>query len=265
MTWRPEDWRFDPQTAFDLDGRTAIVTGGASGLGRAIALGFGARNANVVVADIDEEGADEVVEALQSMDGGGDALAVATDVTDRGSLARVRRQTIQAFGGYEVCCAIPGINVREPVLDLDVEDWRDVIELNLTGVFLCAKVLGRHLVEEGRGSLITMASIRGIDGGPAQGPYSASKGGVIQLTKVLAAEWAPDVRVNALAPGYMKTPLVREAMKDEAWYDRIRRGHMLDRFGDPEEVVGGAIYLASDAASFVTGTVLTIDGGWTAR
>lgn len=264
MTWRTEDWRFDPGTVFDLDGRTAIVTGGASGLGRAIALGFGARNANVVVADIDHDGAAEVVDELASL-GDGRAIAVEADVTDRGSLARLRRRTIEEFGAYEICCALPGINVREPVLDLSVEDWEAVIDLNLTGVFLCAKVLGRHLVEEGRGSLITMASIRGIDGGPAQGPYSASKGGVVQLTKVLAAEWAPDVRVNALAPGYMKTPLVREAMEDEEWYERIRGGHMLDRFGDPEEVVGGAVYLASEAASFVTGTVLTIDGGWTAQ
>ena len=264
MSWRTEDWRFDPATAFDLDGRTAVVTGGASGLGRAIALGFGARGANVVVADIDAVGAEEVVDALEST-GDGEAMAVEADVTDPGSLARLRRRSVEAFGGYEIACAIPGINVREPVLDLSLEDWRDVIELNLTGVFLCAKVLGRHLVEEGRGSLITMASIRGIDGGPAQGPYSASKGGVVQLTKVLAAEWAPDVRVNALAPGYMKTPLVRKAMEDEEWYERIRTGHLLDRFGDPEEVVGGAVFLASDAASFVTGTILPIDGGWTAQ
>lgn len=262
MSWHPDNWRFDPTSMFELDGKTAIVTGGASGLGRAIALGMGAAGARVVVADIDEAGAAEVANAVD-----GDALAVEADVTDTESLRGLREETIDAFGGYEIVCNIPGINVRLPVFDLDIEDWREIIELNLTGVFLGAKVLGEHLVETATGdrSMLNMGSIRGIDGGPDQSAYSASKAGVIQLTKVLAAEWAPDVRVNALAPGYMKTPLVRQAMEDEEWYDRMRSGHMLGRFGDPEEVVGGAVYLSSDAASFVTGSVLTIDGGWTAQ
>ncbi|MGM0591352.1 MAG: SDR family NAD(P)-dependent oxidoreductase, partial [Halobacteriota archaeon] len=137
--------------------------------------------------------------------------------------------------------------------------------LNLTGVFLAAKVLGEPLVEQGSGSVVNMASALGLVANANQSAYASSKGGVIQLTRVLAVEWAPDVRVNAMAPGYMKTPLVREAMADEEWYEAMRRLHLLDRFGDPEEVVGGAVYLASEASSFVTGSVLTIDGGWTAQ
>jgi NAD(P)-dependent dehydrogenase (short-subunit alcohol dehydrogenase family) len=259
MRWETEEWRYDPAEMFDLDGRGAVVTGGASGLGRAIALGLAAHGADVLVADVDEEGAREVAAAAA-----GDATAVHADVTDADSLRAVRETADEELDAYEVLFNLPGTNVRKPVLELSEAEWRDVIELNLTGVYLSAKVLGRPLVEQGHGSVVNMASIRGIDGGPDQSAYSASKGGVIQFTKVLAAEWAPAVRVNALAPGYVKTPLVREAMADEAWHEEMRAGHLLGRFGDPEEVVGGAVYLASDAASFVTGSVLSVDGGWTA-
>ena len=259
MRWETEEWRYDPAEMFDLDGKGAIVTGGASGLGRAIVLGLAARGADVLVADVDEEGAREVAAAAD-----GDATAVRADVTDADSLRAVRETAVEELDDYEILFNLPGTNVRKPVLELSEAEWRDVIELNLTGVYLSAKVLGRPLVEQGRGSVVNMASIRGIDGGPDQSAYSASKGGVIQFTKVLAAEWAPSVRVNALAPGYVKTPLVREAMEDEAWHEEMRTGHLLGRFGDPEEVVGGAVYLASDAASFVTGSVLSVDGGWTA-
>ncbi|WP_225333512.1 SDR family NAD(P)-dependent oxidoreductase [Halomicrobium urmianum] len=260
MTGDTEDWVVDPESMFDLSGKTAIVTGAASGLGRAIALGYAARGATVVCADVDEAGASEVADATD-----GSASGEYVDVTDAGSLAALRDRVLDEHGSYEVLCNVPGMNVRKPVTELSETEWREVIELNLTGVFLAAKTLGVPLVERGGGSVINMASIRGIDGGPDQSAYSASKGGVIQLTKVLAAEWAPDVRVNALAPGYMKTPLVREAMADREWYEAMRDGHMLERFGEPEEVVGPAVYLAADASSFVTGSVLTVDGGWTAQ
>lgn len=260
MSWTPSEWAVDPGALFDLSDRTAIVTGGASGLGRAIALGFGARGADVVVADLNLDGAEAVADRI-----GANAIAEPVDVTDDESLQSLRDATETAFGSYEVVCNLPGKNVREPALDLSEADWRDVIDLNLTGMFLGAKVLGRPLVEKGGGSMINMASVRGIVGGNAQSAYSASKGGVIQLTRVLAAEWAPAVRVNAIAPGYMKTPLVREAMTDDGWYDSMREKHLLDRFGEPEEIVGAAIFLAGPASSFVTGSVLTVDGGWTAH
>lgn len=250
----------DPESMFDLTGKTAVVTGAASGLGRAIALGFAARGATVVCADIDEDGAGEVAASAE-----GDATAAYVDVTDRDSIATLREMVVEDHGRYEVLCNVPGTNTRKPVLELSEAEWREIIDLNLTGVFLAAKTLGAPLVEQGAGSVINMASIRGIDGGPDQSAYSASKGGVVQFTKVLAAEWAPDVRVNALAPGYMTTPLVREAMTDTEWYDAMREKHMLGRFGDPKEVVGGAVYLASEASSFVTGSTLSIDGGWTAQ
>lgn len=260
MAREPSDWVVSPESMFDLSQKTAIVTGAASGLGRAIAFGFADRGASVACADIDEQGATEVADAAN-----GDATAVQVDVTDAASLRRLTDVVRDEYGSYEVVCNLPGINTRKPALDLSEQSWREVVDLNLTGMFLASKTLGAPLVEQQDGSVINMASIRGIDGGPDQSAYSASKGGVIQLTKVLAAEWAPSVRVNALAPGYMKTPLVREAMADTEWYEEMRDGHLLKRFGEPEEVVGSAVYLAADASSFVTGTVLSVDGGWTAH
>lgn len=259
MDWQPDSWQYDAQSMFDLSGQTAIVTGAGSGIGRAIALGFDARGAEVGVADIDEAAASEVAAACD------DAVTIRVDVTDQDSLVELREEVVEAYGGYDILCNVPGTNTRKSVFELDYREWRDVIELNLDGMFLASKILGGPLAESDGGCVINMASIRGIDGGPGQSAYSASKGGVIQLTKVLAAEWAPDVRVNAIAPGYMKTPLVREAMEDRDWYEEMRDKHMQKRFGEPEEVVGAAVYLASDAASFVTGSVLTVDGGWTAQ
>lgn len=259
MSWEPASWQYNPESMFDLSGKRAIVTGAGSGLGRAIALGFDARGATVFVADIDEEAAEEVANACA------DGIAMQVDVTDDASLWSLREGVRTEYGTYQVLCNVPGINTRKPVVNLSFEEWQEIIRLNLDGMFQAVKILGEPLVDSGHGSVINMASVRGIDGGPDQSAYSASKGGVIQLTKVLAAEWAPDVRVNALAPGYIKTPLVREAMTNQEWHARMREEHLLNRFGEPEEVAGAAVFLASDAASFVTGSTLTVDGGWTAH
>lgn len=259
MNWESGSWQYDPQSMFDLSGQQAIVTGAGSGLGRAIALGFDARGATVVVADIDREAAEEVADACT------DGIAMKVDVTDEDSLRSLRDEVRSEYGDFQILCNVPGINIRKAVFSLSFDEWQEITRLNLDGMFQAAKILGEPLVNNGDGSVINMASVRGIDGGANQSAYSASKGGVIQLTKVLAAEWAPEVRVNALAPGYIKTPLVREAMGDQEWYERMREGHLLDRFGEPEEVAGAAVFLASDAASFVTGSILTVDGGWTAH
>lgn len=259
MNWEPENWQYDPRTMFDLSGKRTVVTGAGSGLGRAITLGFDARGANVVVADIDGNAAENVADACTN------GVPMEVDVTDESSLRALREEVHTNHGEYQIVCNVPGINTRKPVLELSYEEWREIIRLNLDGMFQAARILGEPLVKAKEGSMINMASVRGIDGGADQSAYSASKGGVIQLTKVLAAEWAPNVRVNALLLGYIKTPLVREAMTDQEWYDRMRDGHLLDRFGESEEVAGAAVFLASDAASFVTGSVLTVDGGWTAH
>jgi len=244
---------------FDLTGMVALVTGGASGLGRAIALGVDAFGANVAIADINQTGAEEVAAKL-----GNEVLVIRTDVSKATDVEKMVERTLRKFGRIDVSFNIPGINVRKPAVELDEDEWCSVLRVNLTGMFLCAREVGKVMLEQRKGSIINMASARGLTGGASQSVYSVSKAGVIQLTRCLAIEWAPYVRVNALAPGYLKTPLVREIMKDEGWCESMRDLHAMKRFGEPEEVVGAAIFLASDASSFVTGAVLSVDGGWTA-
>jgi len=253
------EWRFDPSSLYSLSDEVAIVTGAASGLGRAIAYGLAECGASVVVADIDSDGADDVADLI-----GDSAVSKRVDVTKPESVESLREFTLDRYGDYSIVFNIPGTNVRKSVFELSLEDWNRVLEVNLTGMFVCAKVLGRHLVDREDGSVINMASGRASNTGPEQSAYSASKAGVVQLTKVLAAEWAPDVRVNAMSPGYTKTRLVREAMEDEEWYEEMRKQHLLGRFAEPREIVGGAVFLASEASTYATGSVLTIDGGWSA-
>jgi NAD(P)-dependent dehydrogenase (short-subunit alcohol dehydrogenase family) len=259
MEWLIRNWKVKPEQMFRLDGKVALVTGGASGIGRAIALGLDAFGANVVIADIDGAGAQRVADELSQ-----EGMVIETDVTKAVDVAHAVSKTVETFGGVDISFNIPGINVRKPAVELSEAEWRSVVEVNLTGVFICAREVGKVMLERGQGSMINMASARGIAGGASQSVYSATKAGVIHLTKCLAIEWAPNVRVNALAPGYLKTPLVREIMEDKEWSHSTRRLHAMKRFGEPEEVVGAAVFLASDASTFVTGTAIAVDGGWTA-
>jgi gluconate 5-dehydrogenase len=259
MEWMVPQWKIRPAQMFRLDGRVALVTGGASGIGRAIALGLDAFGASVVIADIDAAGAQTVVDQLSRP-----GMVIKTDVTQASDVEQAVRKTVEEFGGVDVSFNIPGINVRRPAVELTEAEWRSVVDVNLTGVFLCAREVGKTMLEQGRGSMINMASARGIAGGASQSAYSATKAAVIHLTRCLAIEWAPLVRVNALAPGYLKTPLVRQIMEDEEWRSAMRNLHAMKRFGEPEEVVGAAVFLASDASTFVTGATIAVDGGWTA-
>jgi gluconate 5-dehydrogenase len=258
--WKIDSWRVAPQQLFRLDGRVALVTGAASGLGRAIALGLDAVGAQVVLADIDLAGARAVAAALANP-----SLAVQADVTDEASTRAMVASALGSFGRIDVSFNIPGTNVRKPLTELSLEEWQRVIGLNLDGMFLCAREVGAVMVRQGGGSMVNLSSARGLLGGANQSVYSVSKAGAAQLTRCLALEWAPhNVRVNALAPGYISTPLVASAMQDAAWYEQMRALHPQGRFGRPEEIVGAAIFLASEASSFVTGAVISVDGGWTA-
>jgi gluconate 5-dehydrogenase len=245
--------------SWNLEGRIALVTGGASGLGRAIAHGLDCHGARVVVADVNLEGATSVASALTH-----DPVAIQVDVTRSASVELMAKDTVSRCRRIDVAFNIPGVNVRKPLVDLSDDEWDSVIRVNLTGIFYCARAVGRIMLSQGSGSMINMSSARGVLGGVNQAVYSASKAAVIQLTRCLALEWAPTVRVNALAPGYIETPLVKQAMAESEWYEKMRNLHALGRFGQPEEVVGAAVFLASEASSFVTGAVLAVDGGWTA-
>jgi len=262
--WVIDNWIIKPEEMFNLKDKIAIVTGAASGLGRAIALGLDAFGANVVLADINEEGLEEVSQELRN-----DHLIQKMDWTKLEDVKETLKNAVKEFNHIDISFNIPGINIRKTVFDLTYEEWNRVININLNGMFQFAKEAGKLIYDyykqfKGKksGSMINMASVFAEIVMPRQVAYAASKGAIRQMTKVMAAEWAPYVRVNAIGPCYIETPLVKQVMEDKKWYDNIRKQNVLRRFGKPEEVVGTAIFLASDASTLYTGNLLMPDAGW---
>lgn len=243
-------------------GQTVIVTGGASGLGRAIAKAFADAGAKITLADRDTEGAEREAARLRAQ--GCEAIPVTVDVADPRQVQDMIDQTCAAFGGVEVFVHSAGVGVERPFLETSDEEWRRIIDIDLSGTFYCMRAAGRAMAARGYGRIITLASTAGIRGGTGRAAYGASKGGVINLTKVLAVELAEDgVTVNALAPGAIETELVKKMHSPETRIN-YRRAVPMDRYGDPEEVAHAALYLASRGASYVTGHILAVDGGFLA-
>jgi NAD(P)-dependent dehydrogenase (short-subunit alcohol dehydrogenase family) len=251
---------------FELSGKTALVTGGASGLGAAIARGLADCGASVAIADLDLPGAQAVAAAIRAS--GGAASAWQLDVSRAQDVADCVA-AIGAEGPIDILVASAGIGLRRPAVSLTPTDWQRVIDVDLSGCWFCDQAVGRQMIERGiKGSIVNIGSVVGqvgIDTGNAN--YAASKGGVIGLTKCLAVEWAPHaVRVNVVAPTHFRTPLVEQAIAaNPAWEQRFLGNIPLGRLGEPREIVGAVVYLASDEASMVTGHVLNVDGGHTAR
>lgn len=251
-------------TLFDLSGKTALVTGAASGLGRAIAIGLAAYGADVVTADINHAGAEATSAIIRGL--GRQTLALGVDVTDWDQVERMVAETLAAFPVIDIAFNIPGINCRKPALEMTPDEFRSVVDVNLTGVFLCARAIGAVMVRQGHGRMVNVASMYGHAGARSSAAYTASKHGVVGLTKVLALEWASaGVRVNSLAPGFVRSALTEPWMSDPTIARERETLTPMGRFGDPWEMVGPALYMVSDASTFMTGASLIVDGGWTTQ
>lgn len=252
---------------FDLTGRTALVTGGAKGLGLAMARALAEHGAPIVLADIDDENGQQAAEQLAA-DTGVRTAYRHLDVTDQEMVERVVAEVDAEFGGIEILLNNAGRTIHHPLEDGDAEKWRAVMSLNLDGVYHVLSAVGRRMLERGRGSIINTGSMSGIIANipQTQASYNASKAAVHNLTRSAALEWADrGVRVNAIAPGYMRTELTHGFYEEGgAQIDQWNLMTPMGRPGEPEELAGAAVYLAADASSFVTGSILSIDGGYTA-
>ncbi len=252
---------------FKLDNKVAIVTGAAQGLGKSIAIGLAEAGADIVIVDINYQLAQKTAQEIGKI--GGRTLAYQADVTNEDQLTDMLEDVLGQFDRIDILVNNAGICKHIAAEKMDVKDWQNVLDVNLTGVFLCSKVVALYMLENKQeGSIINMASMSGyiVNYPQAQSSYNASKAGVIQLTKSLAAEWAEaGIRVNAIAPGYMKTEMTKKVIQSKPettqkyWVDPAP----MKRMGRPEELQGAAIYLASEASSFMTGNTMIIDGGYT--
>ncbi len=242
----------------------ALVTGAGSGIGRETAHAFAAEGAHVAVADIDLKMAERSAEEIRKK--GGSAHAFSLDVTDQKAVAGFIDAAVNRLGRIDVLVNSAGIREIKPVLELPLEEWQRVLDVNITGVFLCSQAFGRHLVQAGKpGAIVNLASTLGVVAAPHRAAYTASKHAVVGLTKEMAMELGDKgIRVNAVGPGVIRTPLTERYFQDADFAQRIRDLHALGRWGEPHEIAKAILFLASDEASFVTGTTLLIDGGWTA-
>ena len=250
---------FDYRSMFDLQGRTALVVGAASGLGQASAAGLAAFGAHVYCADINIQGLEETVKMIQEQNGHAQALLI--DIRNAGMI----NDALKECSPIDILVSTPSINVRKPMLEISEEEFDHVVTLNLKGTFLLMKAVGQGMADRGRGSIIVFSSIRAEVVEPGQGVYAATKAGARQMVRALAAELGTKgVRVNAIAPGIVETPLTAQIRDNPEWYQAYGAKSALKRWARPHELVGAVIYLASDASSYVTGALIFVDGGWTA-
>jgi NAD(P)-dependent dehydrogenase (short-subunit alcohol dehydrogenase family) len=249
---------------FSLKNQIAVVTGGGQGLGKVFCHAFADAGADVVVAEINEETGPETVKEIERK--GRKALFVRTDITDSKNVAQMVDQVIAGFGKIDILMNNAGIVDWGEVENVEKDDWLKVMDVNVNGLFYCAQAVGRRMIEKGQGRIINIASMSAhiVNRPQCQASYNTSKAAVIHLTKSLAAEWAQyNIRVNSISPGYMGTDMAKPFFEDpkygEKWIDAIP----MKRPGAPDELAGVAVFLASDASSYVTGADIVVDGGYT--
>ena len=248
---------------FDLTGRTAVVIGGTSGIGRAIAHGLASAGANVVCSSRREEEVDKTAAEIEGL--GRNTIRCMSDVSDRASLERLLSECVTTLGKVDILVNSAGRTKREPTIDQAEEDWNAILETNLNGTLRACQVFGRHMIGNGYGRIINIASLSTFVSLFEVAAYSASKAAVASLTKSLAIEWAKHgVNVNAIAPGVFRTALNQKLLDETPRGQEFLTRTPMGRFGKVEELAGAAVFLASDAASYVTGEVLVVDGGFLA-
>lgn len=246
---------------FDLSGRVAVVTGGSKGIGFGLATYLAEAGANVVLASrhLDEGRA----AAAKIERKGTRAMAVEADVRDVRSCERIVSETVREFGTVDILVNCAGTNIRKPLVDFTEEDWDAVLDTNLKGLFFCSQFAAREMIKQGKGRIINISSLAAQTGVPLLGPYCASKGGITQLTKVCALEWARyGIRVNAIAPPYIKTPLTEQWLSDPQRYQAVVSRSPLKRLGEIKDLKGLLLLLASDESDYITGQTFFVDGGF---
>jgi 2-deoxy-D-gluconate 3-dehydrogenase len=248
-----------------VEGKVAVVTGAGTGLGKSIAVALAEAGAEVVVAELPSRMEDAHRTAKFIQQAGHKALTVSLDVTSLKSIQRMVDRAIQGFGQIDILVNNAGINIPKLALDVTEEDWDRILSVNLKGVFFCSQAVGREMVRRRSGKIINIASQNGVVGYYERAAYCSSKAGVVNLTRVLALEWATyHINVNAVGPTYILTPMTEKMFEDRSFSREVLRRIPLGRLGKPEDVAGAVVFLASPASDMITGHTLLVDGGWTA-
>ena len=247
---------------FDLSGKVALVTGGNGGIGKGIALGLARAGANIAVAARNQDKSARAVAELEAL--GIQAISIRCDVTDGDDVNAAVAACVERFGGLDIVINNSGINVRKLPHELDLAEWQTVIDVNLTGVFLMSKAAYPEMVKRGGGKVINIGSMMSIFAHETLAPYAASKGGVVQFTKACASAWAKDnIQVNSIMPGWIATDMTETLrINVPERYETIRARTPAQRWGRPDELAGTAVFLATSASDFVTGTAIPVDGGY---
>jgi 2-deoxy-D-gluconate 3-dehydrogenase len=250
---------------FELKGKVAIVTGGNGGIGLGMARGLASAGARVVVAARNASKSETAVRELKAL--GSDAFALAVDVADERSVNDAFEQTAAKCGRIDILVNNAGINIRKPAQDLALDEWRQVMDINLTGAFLCSRAAHPHMKRAGGGKIINIGSMMSIFGATFAPAYGASKGGIVQFTRSTAIAWAPhNIQVNAVLPGWVDTDLTRSARQEVAGlHERVLARTPSGRWGTGEDFAGIAVFLASPASDFITGTAIPVDGGYSVQ
>jgi NAD(P)-dependent dehydrogenase (short-subunit alcohol dehydrogenase family) len=257
---------FNPLQAYSLQGQTAVVTGGGNGIGKAVALGLARSGAHVVVMDLEFSAAQSAVSEIVKE--GLSAQAICVDVRDETQVDQAMKQAYEHHQRLDILINNAGIAIRKPTVELSLADWSRVVEVNLTGVFLCARSAARFMIAQGSGAIVNTASIMGLSGGGLYPniSYQSTKGAIVNLTRALAVEWAlHQIRVNAIAPTWVETDFIKPLMAHPELIEKIKGMTPLGRLAKPQDIVGAVVFLCSPCASMVTGHTLAVDGGFLAQ